>query len=124
VLLEAAQLLPGRAVPPRVILGEVGLRLGPQAQRAADSLYVHAEHPRALALAERRDREPREVAHRPVRAVPQGGGDLQPERFEVDLRLAALAATALGDPAPGRLRFGCPEEEPVEHQLEHAPVLR
>ena len=83
----------GHAVAARVVLGEVGLRLGPQAQRAADPLHVDAEHAGALAAAERGDREPGEVPQRGVRAVPQRRRDLLAERVEVDL--AVLAAVAL-----------------------------
>ena len=42
------------------------------------------------ARAERRDRQPREVAHRALRAVAQRGGDLPAQLLEVDV--AALAA--------------------------------
>ena len=40
----------GSAVAARVVLGQVGLRLGAQAERAADPLHVDADHARALAL--------------------------------------------------------------------------
>ena len=61
-LLEAPQLLTRDAVAARVVRRQLRLGLGAQAQRAADALHIDAEHARALALAERRDREPREVA--------------------------------------------------------------
>jgi len=78
-----------------------------------------------LALAEGRDRQPREVAHRAVRTVSERRGDLLAQRLQVYLRLAlAAAAASLGDPPPSGLRLGCAEEEAVEDQLEHAPVLR
>ena len=44
VRLEPAELLAGGAVTARVVLGQVRLRLGPQAERAADPLHVDAEH--------------------------------------------------------------------------------
>ena len=48
-------------------------RLDAQAQRPADALHVDADHARALALApERRDRQPREVAHERLRRPPAG----------------------------------------------------
>ena len=70
--LEAADRVAREAVAARVVLGEVGLRLGAQAERAADALDVDADDARALALAaEGRDRQPREVAHRALVAVAQ-----------------------------------------------------
>src|SRR5205807_1316558 len=84
-----------------VVLGQLGLRLDAQSQCPADPLDVDAEDTGALALAERRDRQPREVAHRAVRAVAQRRRDLLPQRLEVDLRVALPATAAvLGDPAP------------------------
>ena len=71
VLLEAPQLIAGQPGTARVVLRELGLGLGAQAERAADPLHVDAEHARALAAAERGDREPREVAHRGLGAVTE-----------------------------------------------------
>src|SRR5918998_548970 len=49
---------------PGVVRGEIGLRLGPQAERTADALHVDADDAGPLALAaERRDRQAGEVAH-------------------------------------------------------------
>ena len=95
VLLEPPQLVAGDAVAARVVLGQVGLRLGSQAERAADPLHVDAEHARALAAAEGGDRQPGQVAQRGVVAVAQRGGDLLAQRVEVDLAVA-----------PGRRRVG------------------
>src|SRR5262249_11467843 len=47
--LEAAQLLAREAVAARVALGQVGLGLGAQAERATDPLHVDADHARAVA---------------------------------------------------------------------------
>ena len=92
VLLEAPQLLARDALAAGIVVGEVGLGLGAQAERAADPLDVDAEHARALAAAERGDRQPGQVAHRGVRAVPERRGDLLAQRVEVDLAVLALAA--------------------------------
>ena len=94
VLLEAPQLLAREPFAARVVVGQVGLRLGAQPERAADPLDVDAEHARALAAPERGDREPREVAHRGIRAVPQRRGDLLAQRVEVDLGRPRIAASA------------------------------
>src|SRR5205823_1167739 len=53
VPLEAAKLLPGRAVTAGVIVGEVGLRLGAQSERAPDALHIDPQHARAIALTKR-----------------------------------------------------------------------
>ena len=67
VPLELAQPLARHRVRIR-LLGALALAL--QAQRAADALHVHADHPRALALAaEGGDRQPGEVAQLAVGAV-------------------------------------------------------
>ena len=123
VLLEAPDLVPAEAVAPRVAVCQVRLRLGPQPERAPDPLHVDSEHARSLAWHERRDRELGEVAQRRLGAALQSGSDLLAEGIEVDLALHAGARLALGDLPARRLRFSCPEEEAVEHQLEHAPIL-
>ena len=93
-----------------------------QVERAPDPLHVDADHARALALAaEGGHREPREVAHLAVVALPDRSLDLAPQVVEVDA-LAALEAGLLQAPLH-RLRLDGAEEEAVEHQLEHAPVL-
>ncbi len=79
---------------PGVILGEVGLGLGPQAERAADPLHVDAENARALAAAERRDRQPGQVSHRVIRAVSERRRDLLAERVEVDVAVRRSVALA------------------------------
>src|SRR5207248_8807585 len=97
--LEAPQLVARQALTARVGLGQVGLRLGAQPERAADALDVDADDARALALApERGDRKPGEVAHRALVALAQRGGDLRAQLLEVEragrvgvARLAALA---------------------------------
>ena len=84
--LEAPQRVARQAVVARVVLGQLGLRLGAQAERAADPLHVDADHARALLAArERRDRHPREVAHRALRAVAQRRRDLRAQRVELVL---------------------------------------
>ena len=96
--------------------------LNTQVQRAPDPLDVHADHAGALALAaEGRHREPREVAHLAVVALPDRSLDLAPEIVEVDA-LAPLEAGLL-QATLHRLRLDGAKEEAVEHQLEHAPVL-
>ncbi len=111
--------------------GQLGLGLGAQAERAADALYVHADHARSLLSArERGDRHAREVAHRALRAVAQRGGDLCAQPFElfvgqlVEIQpagsgLVGLLAHVLAD----RRELDRAEHEAVEHQLEHAPIL-
>ncbi len=82
--LEAAQRLARQPVAPRVLRWQLGLGLGTQPERPADALHVHADDARALlAAGERRDRHPREVAHDALRAVPQCGRDLRPQRVEL-----------------------------------------
>ena len=111
----------GVAVEPLAGLVAVAT-LDAQVERAPDPLDVHADHSRALALAaEGRHREPREVAHLAVVALPDRSLDLAPQLVEVDA-LAALEAGLL-QAALHRLRLDGAEEEAVEHQLEHAPVL-
>ena len=80
-----------QAVAARVVLRQLGLRLGAQAELAADALHVDADHARALALAaERGDRQPREVAHaRPRRRRAIACGDLPAQRLEVELAPAS-----------------------------------
>jgi len=122
VLLEAPQLLAGDAVAARVIGRQVGLRLGSEPERAADPLDVDAEHPRPLASAEGGDRQSREVTQCRFGAVSQRGRDLLAERVEVELVLAELGL-ALGDALARGFGLGGAEEEALEDELVHAPVL-
>ena len=108
------------------ILGrQVGLGLGAQAERAADPLDVHADHARALlAAGEGGDRHPRQVAHRALVAVAQRRGDLRAQRLELGLaQLAQLGEVALADALARGGDLDGAEEEALEDQLEHAPVL-
>ena len=118
------QLVSWDAVVARVVLGEVGLGLGSEAERAPDALHVDAEDAGALAAAERGDRQPGEVPERGVGAVSQRGGDLLAERVEVDVASAARRpCLGLGDAPAGGLGLGGAEEEAVEHELEHSAVV-
>ena len=123
--LEAPQRLARQAVAARVLRRQLRLGLGAQAERAADALHVHADHPRALLAArERRDRHAREIAHRALRAVAQGGGDLRAQLLELLLgELAERCVLALADALSDGSDLRRAEEEAVEHQLEHAAVL-
>ena len=118
----------GRPSAARVVLGEVGLGLGAQAERAADALDVDAEDAGALAAAEGGDRQPREVAQRGLGAVAQRGGDLLAQRVEVDLAVSAAVASAPAlpsvTPRRGGRGLGGAEEEALEDEVEDAPVLR
>jgi hypothetical protein len=69
--------------------------LNTEVQRAPDPLDVHADHARALPLAaEGRHREPRQVAHLAVVALPDRSLDLAPQVVEVDaLRLPGSAVS-------------------------------
>ena len=71
MLLEPAQLIPGEPGAARVILRQLGLGLGAQAERPANALHVDAEHARSLPAAECGDRQPREVSHRRLGAVTE-----------------------------------------------------
>ena len=130
MLLETAQLVARQAVVARVVLGELGLGLRTQAQRPADPLHVDPEHARALAATEGSDRQAGQVAQRGLVAVAQRGGDLLAQRVEVDLalaltlrRVAGVHALTLGHAAARGRRLGRAEEETLEHEVEHAPVL-
>ena len=84
--LEAAQRLARQALAARVALGQVRLGLGAQPERPADPLDVDADHAGALLAArQRRDREPREIAHRALVAVAQRGRDLRSQFLELVL---------------------------------------
>ena len=97
-------------------------RLRLQLERAPYALHVHADHARALALApERGYGEPGEVAHLAVRAGAHGLTDALAQGVEVE-PLAALEAL-LGEALLHGLAFHGAEEEAVEDELEHAPVL-
>jgi len=104
---------------------ELGLGLSAQAEGAADPLHVDADHARAfLALGERRDRHPREVAHRPLGAVAHGRRDLRAQRVELVVgQLVEHRAVLLAHALANRRELDRAEEEAVEHELEHAPVL-
>src|SRR4051812_16851359 len=117
VALELAQLLLRHR---RRVLGL--RRLAPQLERSADALHVDPDHARALALtAERRDREPCEVAHLAVRALAHGLADALAQRIEVE-RVGAAEALLL-QAALDRLGLDGAEEEAVEDQLEDTAVL-
>ena len=90
LLLEAAQLLARQALAARVVLGQVGLGLGAQPERAADALHVDAEHARALAAAEGGDGQAGEVAQRRLVAVAQRGGDLLAQGLEVEIAIPGM----------------------------------
>jgi len=122
VSLEIPDLLPGQPGATRIVVGEVRLRFRAQPQRPADTLHVDADHAGALAAPERRDRQARQVTHRTIRPVADRGGDLAAKRFEVDL-IAAVDRITLADLIVCRLGFRGAEEEALEHQVEHAPVL-
>ncbi len=123
VTLELAQPLARHAVG----VGQLGGgALALQAERAADPLNVHADHPGALALApEGRDRQPRQVAQLAVAAllVAQRLADRLAQRVQVHPLGTPGGLLALGDAALHRLALDGAEEEAVEHQLQHAPVL-
>jgi hypothetical protein len=128
--LEPAQRLARQPVAARIARGQLGLGLGAQSQRAPDALHVHADHTGALLAArKRRDRHPREVAHRSLRAVPQRGGDLRAQSLElfvgqlVEVQPAGGLLVLLAHPLPHGRQLDRAEEEPVEHQLEHPPVF-
>jgi hypothetical protein len=94
-----------------------------QAQRAADPLHVHADHPRALPLSsEGIHREASEVPHRAVVALGDRAADRLPELVEVDPVARAFEALVLY-PAFERLRLCGAEEVAIEQQLEDPPVL-
>src|SRR5947209_2848301 len=48
LLLESPQLLTRNPVTARIVLGQLGLRLGAQPKRATDPLHIHSEHARSL----------------------------------------------------------------------------
>ena len=118
VALELAQPL----LRHRVRLRQLAAGVGPKPKRAPDALDVHSDHAGALALAaERGDREPRHVAHLAIRALADRVADALAQLVDVH-PLAALEAL-LAQPSLHRLAFHRAEEEAVEDQLEHAPVL-
>ena len=123
--LEAAQRVARQAVMARVLRRQLGLWLGAQAERAADALDVHADHPRALlAAGEGRDRHPREVAHGALRAVAQGRRYLRAQLPQLLLgELAERRQLLLADALVRGRELDGAEEEAVEHELEHAAVL-
>ena len=135
VQLEAADLVARERLRPRLggVLADRPAGLRAQAERAADPLHVDPEHAGALpAAAEGRDRQPREVAHRRVVLLADRAQHLLAQVVEVDplaaghaLRLLlALGAGALAHALAQRLALGGAEEEALEHEVEHAPVLR
>ena len=97
VALELAQPL----ARDRVGVGRVGrllLALALQPERAPDALDVDADHAGALALAaERRDREPGQVAHLAVGALADGLADLARAGSRGRAVLVALVAAVLGE---------------------------
>ena len=125
-LLEAADLVARQPLVARVLRRQVRLGLRPQPELAADPLDVDADDARALALAaERRDRQAREVAHLALLAVAQRLRDELAQRLHVDLGVdlvgvdPALLAHALAHGG----QLGRAEEEPLEDELEDAPVV-
>src|SRR4051794_11352584 len=86
--LEAAQLV---AVKRRPVIARLAANLQPE--RAPDALDVDSDDPRALAAAaERRDREPREVAHLAVVALADRLADRVAQGVEVESVAALIAA--------------------------------
>jgi hypothetical protein len=131
VLLEAPDLLARERLARRLglVLLHRAAGLRAQTERAADALHVDAEHARALpAAAEGGDRQPREIAHRRLVALADGAQDLLAQVVEVD-PLAVhrgpvlLARAGLAHAAAQRLALGGAEEEALEHEVEHPPVL-
>ena len=134
VLLEAADLVARERLRPLLglILADLAGRLRAQPERAPDPLHVDAEHAGALAAApERGDRQPREVAHRRVVLLADRAQHLLAQVVEVDplaarhaLRLLlALGRRALAHALAQRLALDGAEEEALEDEVEHAPVL-
>ena len=118
------ELVSWKAVVSGVVLGEVGLGLGPEAEGASDALNVDAEDARALAAAEGGDGQAGQVSQRIVRPVSERGRDLLSERVEVDVAVVrSVGARGLGDVLACGLRLGGAEEEAVEHELEHPSVV-
>jgi hypothetical protein len=112
----------------RVIVGVLGLGLAAQTEQAPHPLHVDADHAGVVAgAAERRQREPREVAHASLVALGQRLRDLRAQLLEVDRRGGVLApaggAAGLADSDLERGRLGGAEEEALEDQIEDAAVL-
>ena len=95
VLLEFSELVSWEAVVSRVVLREVRLGIGPQAEGSPDSLHVDAEDAGALAATEGGDGQAGQVAHRVVGAVSERGGDLLPERVEIDVAVVGPGTSGL-----------------------------
>ena len=89
----------GQAVAARVLLGELRLGLGAQAERAADALHVDADHARARRRgAERGDRQPREVAHRASSPSRSAAAICRAQRVELPRELFRSSSP----PSPSR----------------------
>src|SRR6185436_314827 len=101
VALELAQAL----ARDRVGIGtrrHVLLALALQSERSADALHVHPDHAAAGALAaEGGDREPCQVTHLAVRALPDRAQDLRPQAVQVEHVLIALIALVLREALVG-----------------------
>ena len=125
VALEPGQLV---AVDRRPLAAVVRRRLRPggEAEGAADPLHVDADHARALAAAERGDRQPRQIAHLVLVARFHRLADRLAQLVHVEALAVAGRRPALGmlgDAPLHRLGLGGAEEEAVEEQLEDAAVV-
>ena len=80
MLLELAQLLARGAMPAGIVLGQVGLWFGPQAERPPDPLHVDPQHAGTLTAGKRADGQPGKVAQRSIGAVAQCDRDLLSQR--------------------------------------------
>ncbi len=127
VRLEAPDLVAGERRLGLLDVADRPAGLRAQAERAADPLHVDAEHAGALAAAaERGDRQPREVAHRRLVAVADRLQELLAQVVELDPVAAGdrgVLGVALAHLVAQRLGLGGAEEEALEHEVEHAPVL-
>ena len=128
--LERADLL-ARELDRRALALHQSARVRAQPERAADPLHVDAEHAGALAAAaERGDRQPCEVAQRALVAAPDRLQDLLAQRLVVDPLPAGDAVdllaggSALAHAVLERGALGGAEEVALEHDVEHAPVVR
>ncbi len=103
---------------------------GAQPQRPPDALHIHAWNARSLLpTAGGRDRQARQIPKRPLGATcagfSQGCRDPCPEGLDL-LRpdLAPELADVVRETLPEGRQLDGAEEDPVEDQLEQAPLLR